>query len=100
MPSDLDSARDEWLAAQDLLGLLGDSKTPAEIIKIMSRLENAAVRFVAAQTIDHLIPNGSKEVADQLDKIVQKNIKAANKNMMQADKPLRDVHYRLRSRAK
>ena len=83
-----------------MLALLGDSKTPNEIVKIMPTLENAAVRYVAAQAIDHLLPNGSKEIADKLDAIVDKNKEAANKDMMAADKPVRDVSYRLRSRAK
>ena len=82
-----------------MLGIYGDEKTAMEIVKRMDSLENAAVRFSASQAIDHLLPNGSLEVADALDKIIEKNKKTADKSKIMGDQPLKQVMYRVRSRA-
>jgi HEAT repeat protein len=82
-----------------MLAVFGNEQTRDEIVKRMSSFENAAVRFVAAQTIDRLSPKGSPETADQLNAIIQKNAKTADSDKIAGDEPLKQVMYRLRSRA-
>ena len=82
-----------------MAAILGDEKTASQIVERLDAVENAAVRFSAAQAIDHLLPNGSLEVADALDKIIEANKKTADKNRIAGDAPLREVLYRIRSRA-
>jgi hypothetical protein len=57
------------------------------------------VRFVASKAIDHLTPRGSKGIADDLQKVVDANIKRGDSNKMAGDIPLKQLIYRLRTRA-
>lgn len=82
-----------------MIGVYGDEKARGELIDRLGSIENAAVRFVAAQTIDKLSPKGSKEAADALEKIIDKNAKSADKNKAAGDAPLKQVMYRIRARA-
>jgi HEAT repeat protein len=82
-----------------MIGIYGDDKARDGIIERLDSIENAAVRFTAAQTIDFLSPKGSKEAADGLQKIIDKNAKSADKNLAAADAPLKQVMYRIRTRA-
>ena len=82
-----------------MIGICGDEKARGDLIEHLDAIENAAVRFVASQTIDYLSPKGSKEAADALDKIIDKNVKSADKNKTQGDAPLKQVMYRIRARA-
>ena len=80
--------------------ILGNESTVGELVKRMSSFENAAVRYVAALGIDFLSPKGSKDVAGQLRKIIEKNAVGGDKNKIAGDAPLKQVMYRLDSRAK
>jgi hypothetical protein len=82
-----------------MIGMFGNEKSRGELIDRLGTIDNAAVRFVAAQTIDFLSPKGSKEAADALDKIIDKNAKTADKDKMAGDAPLKQIMYRIRSRA-
>lgn len=82
-----------------MIPILGSEQTREEVIQRLDSIENAAVRFVAAQAIDHLSPKGSKEAAGKLNKIIQKNIESADQNKIQADAPLKQVMYRIEARA-
>ncbi len=82
-----------------MLGVLGSDGTRDEIIKRFDVMENAALRFVAAQAIDHLAPKGSTADADKLQAIIDKNAKSADRAKIQGDQPLKEVMYRIRSRA-
>lgn len=82
-----------------VLAMKGDTKTRDELVSVIDEVENAAIAFVAASAIDHLTPNGSAEVADKLDAIVEKNKKAADEQKKLRDNPIRDVSYRIRARA-
>lgn len=82
-----------------MLGIYGNEQTRDELIKRLGGIENAAVRYIAAQVIDRLSPKGSPEAANELDKIIQKNAKSADQDKMAGDEPLKQVMYRLRSRA-
>ena len=88
------------IKAAYMLCAFGDEGTASQIVKVMPDLENAAVRFAAAQAIDYLLPKGSAKVADQLDEIIKKNVKTGDKDKMAGDQPLKEVMYRIRTRAK
>jgi HEAT repeat protein len=82
-----------------MIGIFGDEKARDGIIERLDAIENAAVRFTASQTIDFLSPKGSVEAADAIEKIIEKNKKSADRNKIQGDNPLKQVMYRIRSRA-
>ena len=87
------------IKAAYMVGEYGDEKARGEIIDRLDKIDNAAVRFVSGQTIDFLSPRGSKEAADALDKIIDKNAKTADKDKIAGDAPLKQVMYRVRARA-
>ncbi|HVU04631.1 MAG TPA: HEAT repeat domain-containing protein [Polyangiaceae bacterium] len=82
-----------------MIGEYGDEKARGEIIDRLGSIDNAAVRFVAGQTIDFLSPKGSKDAADALEKIIDKNAKTADKDKIAGDAPLKQIMYRIRARA-
>ncbi|MBN2196689.1 MAG: hypothetical protein JW751_28005 [Polyangiaceae bacterium] len=82
-----------------MLAIHGDEKTPAQIVERLGGIENAAVRYAVASAIDYLLPKGSAEVADSLEKIIEANVKTADKNRIQGDAGLKQVMYRIRARA-
>jgi hypothetical protein len=81
-----------------MLGVLGDEKTGAELVKRLDAVDNAAVRFVAAMVIDRTLPKGSGPAADALKEIIEKNTKSADKEKIAGDSPVKEVLYRLQSR--
>jgi len=82
-----------------MIGILGNEQTVDELVKRLGSIDNAAVRFTASQAIDHLLPKGSTKVADELDKIIDKNLKSADRDKIMGDAPLKQVMYRIRTRA-
>jgi hypothetical protein len=82
-----------------MVGMMGNEATAGEIVERMSSFENAAVRFVAAQTLDRLLPKGSKEVAEKLNKIIKDNAESGDKNKIAGDAPVKQVMYRIETRA-
>jgi hypothetical protein len=82
-----------------MIGVFGNDKARSDLIERLGSIDNAAVRFVASQTIDFLSPKGSKEAADALDKIIDKNAKTADKDKIAGDAPLKQIMYRIRARA-
>jgi hypothetical protein len=82
-----------------MIGEYGDEKARGEIIDRLGSIDNAAIRFVAGQTIDFLSPKGSKDAADALQKIIEKNAKTADKDKIAGDAPLKQIMYRVRARA-
>ena len=87
------------IKAAYMIGILGNEQSRDELIKRLDAIENAAVRFTSAQTIDYLSPKGSKEAAARLEEIIEKNVKTADRNKIMGDRPLKEVMYRLRTRA-
>ncbi len=81
-----------------MIGILGNEQTRAELVQRLDAVENAAVRFVAALAIDQLSPQGSKDVAEQLRKIIDKNAQSPDRDKAQADTPLKQVMYRIEAR--
>lgn len=79
--------------------ILGGETQRDELVKRIDSFENAAVRFVAAQTIDHLSPKGSKEAAAKLRKVIDKNTESGDKDKIAGDAPVKQVMYRIEARA-
>lgn len=82
-----------------MAGILGNESTAGSIVDAMTSFENAAIRFVAAQTIDRLLPKGSKELAAKLKKIVDKNTESGDRDKIAGDAPVKQVMYRIEARA-
>jgi len=81
-----------------MIGILGNDSTRDELVGVIDGIGNAAVRFVAAQAIDHLTPKGSKPVSDKLGAIIAKNAKSADREKAAYDAPLKQVMYRIDAR--
>jgi HEAT repeat protein len=86
------------IKAAYMLATLGNAGTSMEIVKQLPKVKNAAVRFSAVQAIDHLTQKEPAPVADALQKIVDENKAKDDRNMMQADAPVKEIVYRLRAR--
>jgi len=86
------------LKAAYMLAILGSPATSMEIVKQLPKVKNAAVRFASVQAIDHLTQKEPAPVADALQKIVDENKAKDDRNMMQADAPVKEIVYRLRAR--
>lgn len=82
-----------------MLGVLGNASTRDSLLDALNSIENASIRFVAAQTIDYLTPKGDAAVVDKLNAIIAKNKKSADTEKAAGDTPLQQVAYRLQARA-
>jgi hypothetical protein len=87
------------IKAAYMIGIFGNDQTRGELIGRLGSIDNAAVRYSASQSIDHLSPKGSKEAAKKLDAIIEANEKTADSNKIAGDAPLKQVMYRIESRA-
>jgi hypothetical protein len=81
-----------------MIGILGNDATRDELVGVIDGINNAAVRYVAAQAIDHLTPKGSKPTSDKLNAIITKNAKSADREKAAYDSPLKQVMYRIDAR--
>jgi HEAT repeat protein len=81
-----------------MIGVLGNDASRDELVGALDSINNAAVRFVAAQAIDHLTPKGSKAVSEKLNAIISKNAKSADREKASNDAPLKQVMYRIDAR--
>lgn len=81
-----------------MAAILGTEQTRDEIVSRLDNIENAAVRFVAAQAIDHLSPKGSKVSVDKINTIIERNAKSPDRDKSLGDAPLRQVMYRIAAR--
>ncbi|HEY4105194.1 MAG TPA: HEAT repeat domain-containing protein [Polyangiaceae bacterium] len=82
-----------------MIGILGNEQNRDQIVAGIDSVNNAAVRFVAAEVIDHLSPKGSKDAAAKLNAVVQKNAKSPDREKSSGDQPLKQVACRLEARA-
>jgi hypothetical protein len=82
-----------------MTGVFGTEQTRMDLIDRLGSIENAAIRYSVAQAIDFLSPKGSKEAAAKLDAIITKNEKSGDRNKVAGDAPLKQVMYRIESRA-
>lgn len=87
------------IKAAYMVGIYGNEKVRDQLVSGVDPISNAAVRFTAAKVIDHLSPAGSTSAADELQKVVDANIKRGDGQKIAGDVPLKQVIYRLRSRA-
>jgi HEAT repeat protein len=87
------------IKAAYMVGVLGNEKVRDQLVAAVDPISNAAVRFTAAKVIDHLSPTGSTAAADELQKLVDANVKRGDSNKIAGDAPIKQVIYRLRSRA-
>jgi len=86
------------IKASYMLAIYGNAGTSMEIVKQLPKVKNAAVRFASVSAIDHLTQTAPAPVADALQKIVDENKAKDDRNMMQADAPVKEIVYRLRAR--
>lgn len=86
------------IKAAYMLAIVGNAGTSMEIVKQLPKVKNAAVRFAAVSAIDHLTQKDSAPIADALQKIVDENKAKDDRNMIQADAPVKEIVYRLRAR--
>ncbi|HEU4577027.1 MAG TPA: hypothetical protein VFS67_02150 [Polyangiaceae bacterium] len=87
------------IKAAYMLGVYGNEKLRDQLVSNIEAVNNAAVRFTASKVIDFLSPKGSTAAADQLQKVVDTNQKRGDQAKIAGDAPLKQVVYRLRSRA-
>lgn len=81
-----------------MIGVLGDAEARDALVDALDGIENASIRFVAAQTIDKLTPQGDSGVVEKLNAIISKNKKSADANKALGDQPLQQVAYRITAR--
>lgn len=94
-----DKAQFVGIKAAYMVGIYGNDKVRDQLVSGVDPISNMAVRFTAAKVIDHLSPAGSTSVADELQKVVDANVKRGDSEKIAGDVPLKQVIYRLRSRA-
>lgn len=94
-----DKAQFVGIKAAYMLGVYGNEKLRDSLVSSIDSVSNGAVRFTASKVIDFLSPKGSAAVADQLQKVVDANVKRGDQDKMAGDAPLKQVAHRLRSRA-
>jgi hypothetical protein len=94
-----DKQQFQGIKAAYMVGIFGNEKVRDQLVSGVDPISNAAVRFTAAKVIDHLSPAGSTSVADELQKVVDANLKRGDGEKIAGDVPIKQVIYRLRSRA-
>lgn len=82
-----------------MAGIYGNEATVADLIDRLNGIENAAIRYTVAQTLDQLTPKGSKETVKKLGMIIDKNEKTADRSKIAGDAPLKQVMYRIEARS-
>jgi hypothetical protein len=81
-----------------MAGIYGNEQTRDEIVSRLDGIDNAALRYVSAQVIDHLSPKGSKAAVDKMNFIIERNAKSPDRDKAMGDAPLKQVMYRLSAR--
>jgi PBS lyase HEAT-like repeat len=79
-----------------MIAILGGDSN--ELVAALDKIDNAAIRFVAANVVDFLSPKGSKPLSEKLNSIIQKNAKSADRDKAAGDSALKQVMYRLDAR--
>jgi hypothetical protein len=82
-----------------MYGILKGPSGDAELIGKLASFEEGSMRYVVSQVIDHHNPNGSADLAKQIDAIIGPRADSPDRDKAAVDKPLRDLVYRLRARA-
>ena len=87
------------LKAVYMAGVYGGPGQSGALIDALSNLPKNSLRYAVAQVLDHHFPNGNAEVVKKIEGILQERKDSMDQNKQQADKPLRDLSYRLQARA-
>jgi len=86
-----------WMAV--VYGKSSAAGTRGELLKRVDKVKDANARLALVEAIDELSPNGDTAAADLLEKIVQADQKAGDKNVLMADDSVAKVALRPRARA-
>jgi hypothetical protein len=81
-----------------MIGILGNDAARDELVSVIDKITNAAVRFTAASALDHLSPKGAKNVSQKLNAIITKNAESPDADKSAGDAPLKQVMYRIDAR--
>jgi hypothetical protein len=81
-----------------MTAIFGNDQTRDEIVSRLDSIDNAALRFVAAQAIDRLSPKGATTAVEKIGAIIDKNAKSPDRDKAMGDAPLKQVMYRLQAR--
>jgi hypothetical protein len=87
------------IKAAYMVAVYGNEKVRDQLVSNIDSVTNGAVRFTVSKVIDFLSPKGAVAAADQLQKVIDANLKRGDQEKIAGDAPLKQVTYRLRSRA-
>jgi hypothetical protein len=87
------------IKAACMAAVLGSEATVPLLIDELKVVANAAVRFTIAQSIDHLLPDGSPSAAQRLDELIRADARSPDRERAAGNAPLKQVLYRLRARS-
>jgi hypothetical protein len=82
-----------------MFGILKGADGSKTLVDKLSSFEEGSMRYVVSQVIDHNTPNGSADLAKQIDAVIGPRADSPDRDKAAVDKPLRDLVYRLRARA-
>ena len=82
-----------------MIGILGGPEVRQKIIDTLPKLNNAALRFISGQIIDHHSPKGDTALAATLQKIVDDGEATKDTLKIQGNSSFKTVSYRLNARA-
>jgi hypothetical protein len=88
------------IKAAHMLAVLGNQSTAFELVAAVERIDNAVVIYATAQAIDHLCPDGSRALAEQLGQLLELRAAHEDRARIVADIPLKGAMYRIAARAK
>lgn len=87
------------IKAAYMLGALGNESVKAELLKRLPKVKSAEIRFDALKVLDKLSPNGDAKIADELQKIMDDDVKRGDQSAIAANAPMRQYIPRLRAKA-
>lgn len=88
------------LKAIYMTGIYGGAGQAGALVDALGNLPKASLRYAVAQVLDHHLPTGNAGVAKKLEGIIDERKDSMDRSRQQADKPLRDLLYRLQARAR
>jgi HEAT repeat protein len=88
------------MKAAFMVGILGAEADGRLLVDRLNRVTNAAVRYTLAMSLDHLLPNGSTEVASRLGTILKADEQTKDRALIAYNAPLKQVLYRIQARGR
>ena len=82
-----------------MIGIYGNDKSRMDLIDRLGSVDNAAIRYTIAQTLDQLSPKGGPAVVQKLNAIIEADEKTADRGKIAGDAPLKQVMYRIETRS-